>query len=315
MNLTTACESYVEHLRSARDLSPHTLRAYECDLAALQRHLGVDVPAESLERTMVTSFFDAQRESGRTAATLRRRAAALRRFCVWLRAEGIVEGDLWPAELVTSGRRRVLPRLVAAHDLGRLVAHLVAESGLDATVPAGSLERPAEATTLLSVLMMATTGARVNEVVSLNWRDVDVADRSMRILGKGRRERQVYLVDDWIAGLMTSYLLTRDVLGVSSKRLLFNRRLEPLTTASVRRRLAAASRRAGLGSQPTPHMLRHTAATQLMEADVDIRYIQRLLGHASLSTTEIYTHVADPALRRAVTRADILGPLLIGDDN
>lgn len=312
MDLAAACDAYVDHLAVTRDLSPHTLRAYHCDLTALRRHVGSSIPVADLECGLVTGFFEAQRQAGRTAATMRRRAAALRRFFSWLEDQGLVEHSPWPDGGVASGRTRVLPRLVPARDLQRLITWMTADCGLDNSVPDAVLARPDQATTLLSVLLMATTGARVGEIVAMKCRDVDVADRSVRILGKGRRERQVYLVDDWISGLVESYRLTREALGVTSPWLLVNKRLAPLTAANVRSRLTVASRRAGLTSMPTPHMLRHTAATRLIEADVDIRYIQRLLGHASLTTTEIYTHVADPALRRAVTRAAVRNPLLMG---
>jgi site-specific recombinase XerD len=133
----------------------------------------------------------------------------------------------------------------------------------------------------------------------------------MRILGKGRRERHVYLTNDWIAGLMSRYLATRLLLNVQGPTVLFNDRGSPMSPAAMRSRLAKAAEVAGLSERVTPHMLRHTAATQLIEAGVDIRFIQRLLGHASLTTTEIYTHVSDRALRRVVSDADVLGGLVI----
>jgi integrase/recombinase XerD len=154
---------------------------------------------------------------------------------------------------------------------------------------------------------MVATGARVNEVVSITCDDIDLPNRSVRILGKGRRERQVFLTNDWIKELTAAYLTTRAALDVDHAQLLFNQRCRPLTTAAMRSRLTKAAIAAGLSGRVTPHMLRHTAATQLVEAGVDIRYIQRLLGHASLTTTEIYTHVSDRALRRVVSEADVLG--------
>ena len=126
-------------------------------------------------------------------------------------------------------------------------------------------------------------------------------------MGKGRRERQVFLPNDWIAGLTSAYIEGRSSLGIEHSRLLFNLRYDPLTHPRCDPGSAKAARAAGLETHVTPHMLRHTAATQLIEAGVDIRYIQRLLGHASLSTTEIYTHVSDRALSRVVSDADVLG--------
>jgi integrase/recombinase XerD len=157
---------------------------------------------------------------------------------------------------------------------------------------------------------MVATGARVHEVVSLSCSDIDLPGRSLRITGKGRRQRQVFLTNDWIATLTHAYLHARTVLNISHQQLLFNSNYNALTAPALRLRLVKAAEDAGLVIRVTPHMLRHTAATQLIEAGVDIRFIQRLLGHASLTTTEIYTHVSDTALSRVVTEADVLGRLL-----
>jgi site-specific recombinase XerD len=206
---------------------------------------------------------------------------------------------------VAVGRSRRLPRLLTTQELDRLLRSLRAAAAIGE--PAAPLERPHESTTLLAVALMVATGVRVNEVVGIRCADIDLPGRSLRIIGKGRRERQVFLTNDWLEALTTAYLATRTALGVSHVHLLFNRRLGPLTATSMRSRLAAGARAAGIASRVTPHMLRHTAATQLIEAGVDIRYIQRLLGHASLSTTEIYTHVSDRALKQVVSEADVLG--------
>jgi integrase/recombinase XerD len=168
-------------------------------------------------------------------------------------------------------------------------------------------KRPHESTTLLAVALMVSTGVRVHEVVGIRCHDIDLPGRAIRLLGKGGRERQVFLTNDWIADLTSAYIEARSTLGLPHSRLLFNLHHDPLTPPTMRSRLAKAAVAAGLTPRVTPHMLRHTAATQLIEAGVDIRYIQRLLGHASLSTTEIYTHVSDRALRRVVSDADVLG--------
>jgi integrase/recombinase XerD len=170
-------------------------------------------------------------------------------------------------------------------------------------------KRPHESTTLLAVALMVSTGVRVHEVVGFRHQDIDLAGRAIRLVGKGRRERQVFLTNDWIASMTEAYLVVRSTLDLPHPRLLFNLHYDALTPAAMRSRLAKAARASGIEQRVTPHMLRHTAATQLIEAGVDIRYIQRLLGHASLSTTEIYTHVSDHALKRVVSEADILGRL------
>ena len=143
---------------------------------------------------------------------------------------------------------------------------------------------------------MLTTGVRVGELVAIRVEDVDLSNQSIYVIGKGRRERIVYLPSVWLRDLIAAYLLTREASQVGHEHLLFSSPLSPLSTVWVRSRLATAASAAGI-RRVTPHMLRHSAATQLIESGVDIRFVQRLLGHASLSTTEIYTHITNDALR------------------
>lgn len=212
--------------------------------------------------------------------------------------------------MVAAGRSRKLPRIVPTHELNDLFRSLRVQAGINDAPPSAVFNRPHECTTLLAVVLMVATGMRVNEVVGIKCHDIDLQGRSLRIMGKGRRERQVFLPNEWITSLTRTYLQMHARLKLNHSNLLFNMHHGPLTAPAMRGRLAKAARDAGLSGKITPHMLRHTAATQLIEAGVDIRYIQRLLGHASLSTTEIYTHVSDCALRRVVSDADVVGRLL-----
>ncbi|HEY0632971.1 MAG TPA: tyrosine-type recombinase/integrase, partial [Thermoleophilaceae bacterium] len=278
------------------------MRAYDTDIATFERYLGSPAPVSWIDRDRLVSFIEAQRAAGLSPRSIRRRASGLRGFCNWLLSSRLLESDPWAGATVAVGRPRALPRLLPTHELDRLLISLRATAGFDDATESGRLlERPHASTTLLAVALMVATGVRVNEVVSLKCQDIDLPGRSLRIVGKGRRERHVFLTNDWTKDLTRAYLDTRAALGVAHPQLLFNRHRDPLSTSAMRARLAKAGRDAGLARKVTPHMLRHTAATQLIEAGVDIRYIQRLLGHASLSTTEIYTHVSDRALRRVVS--------------
>lgn len=311
MPLSQARQGYLRWLLATRDLSPHTLRAYEGDLASFEHFAGTAVHVEDLDRSTLVNFLESQRASALSPASLRRRASALRGFSRWLLAQGLIANDPWVGASVAAGRGRKLPRVLPAGDLDRLLAFLsqIAGVGFAQTDPDLIREKPHESTTLLAVALMVSTGVRVHEVVGFKSQDIDLDSRAIRLIGKGRRERQVFLTNDWITDLTDAYLQVRSTLDLSHSRLLFNLHYEVLTTAAMRSRLAKAARAAGISQRVTPHMLRHTAATQLIEAGVDIRYIQRLLGHASLSTTEIYTHVSDSALKRVVSEADVLGRL------
>jgi len=313
MQVCKAREQYVRWLLVTKDLSPHTIRAYDGDIAAFERHVGAHTTVDMVDRDCLIAFMEGQRAARLASTSLRRRASGLRGFCGWLRTRGLLDADPWAGITVAAGRSHKLPRVLATHELDRLLCSLRKAAGVgDASDLDGVLYRPHQSTTLLAVALMVVTGMRVHEVVGVQSQNVDLSARSLRILGKGRRERQVFLTNDWITGLTRAYLKTRATIGIAHSHLLFNDRGAPLTAPAMRSRLAKAARDAGLSARVTPHMLRHTAATQLIEADVDIRYIQRLLGHASLSTTEIYTHVSDRALSRVVAEADVLGKVLEG---
>lgn len=307
MRVSEAREHYVRWLLITRDLSPHTIRAYESDIVAFERHLGVRATLDQIDRDQLISFMEEQRAAGLSSTTLKRRASGLRGFCRWLHSSNHLSSDPWAGTRVAVGRSRKLPRVLSAHELDRLLLFLRKAAAIDDVSDSVQLlERPHESTTLLAVALMVATGVRVHEAVGIQCHDIDLPSRSVRLVGKGRRERQVFLTNDWISGFTGAYLAMRTALGIQHARLLFNLHFDPLTTSAMRSRLGKASRAAGLRTRVTPHMLRHTAATQLIEAGVDIRYIQRLLGHASLSTTEIYTHVSDRALRQVVSDADVL---------
>jgi site-specific recombinase XerD len=311
MRVHQAHNQYVRWLLATKDLSPHTIRAYDSDITAFARRLGAYTTVDQIDRDCLVAFMEAQRSAGLSARSMRRRASGLRGFCRWLVSCGLLSSDPWIGTTVAPGRSRKLPRIVPTYDLDCLFRSLRNAAGVGETSDFDRfLPRPHESTTLLAVALLVATGVRVNELVSIDCQSIDLPGGSLRLLGKGRRERHVFLTNDWLTGLTRAYLETRAALGLTHSRLLFNTRHEPLTASAMRLRLLKAARDAGLATRVTPHMLRHTAATQLIEAGVDIRYIQRPLGHASLSTTEIYTHVSDQALKRVVSNADVLQELL-----
>jgi integrase/recombinase XerC len=312
MRVCQARERYIRWLAVAKDLSPHTIRAYDGDIAAFERHFGLRAHVEKIDADCLVAFIEKQRVAGLSSTTMRRRASGLRGFCRWLQSCNLLDSDPWTGTTVAVGRTRRLPRVVPTHELEQLFRALREQAGVGEICDFPTvLRHPHQSTTLLGVTLMVATGMRVAEVVSVKCHDIDLVGRTLRIVGKGRHERQVFLPNEWITRLTGAYLDTRAKLEIVQPTLLFNAHCGALTAPAMRARLVKAAQDAGIGTRVTPHMLRHTAATQLIESGVDIRYIQRLLGHASLSTTEIYTHVSDRTLRRVVSDADVVGKLLI----
>ena len=308
MDLGQAAHTYLDWLAATRTMSEHTLRAYKGDLVALTHHLGTAFPVEGVSADRLVEFLVVQRERGLAPSTIRRRASATRGFCRWLKRTGAVADDPWRDVDIHIRQPKRLPRPARDDSVRRLLAWLCRSAGVSrAAVPVGPFERPYEANTLVAVALMLSTGLRVGEVTTLRCDHIDLNGKSVRVTGKGARERQVYLSCDWIVGLIQAQLQTRRTLGLRHPRLLFNRSGGTMTTASLRSRIRKETGSADIAEHITPHILRHTAATQLVDCGVDIRFVQRLLGHASLTTTEQYTRVADASLRRAMAQANTLG--------
>jgi integrase/recombinase XerD len=311
MQLTQARSGYADWLTNERHLSKHTLRAYVSDLEQFERVTGPSLDVRSICHDHVVTFVTNQRRAHIAEASIRRRLAAIRGFANWLVSRGLLASDLRLVDGIDVRLVKRLPRAVPQTELGRLLRSLSVEASSHGVRSNKKTPPPHHAaTTLLAVALMITTGVRVGEVVTIRATDMDLHNRSIRILGKGSRERTVYFVGQWLDDLLASYIDERSRCGVDHPYLLHLRSGGALTTDVVRRRLARAAQQAGINHHVTPHSLRHSAATLLIESGVDIRYVQRLLGHASITTTEVYTQVTDVALARAVAGADVLDRLL-----
>jgi len=306
VQLHDAANRYIHWLTHAKNLSSHTVRAYAGDIGLWLLHRGADTDLQDLTVSCLLTFVEDQRSSGLAERTILRRIAALRGFCSWLVESGLAEVEFREIKAIRTRRQRALPRIAATRDLRRLYEHLQKSVQRSGTVRVGVRERPHDAATLLAVSLMLATGIRVGETAGIECSNIDLQGASIRVLGKGSRDRTVYVPDPWLQGLLAAYVEVRTELAINHQFLLFGRAGNPVTPSTIRLRLKDASLAAGLTNRVTPHMLRHAAATHLLEAGVDIRFVQRLLGHASITTTELYTHVNDVALRRAITTANVL---------
>lgn len=310
MDVADARARYLTWIQDTKTLSPHTVRAYQCDILSLERAVRPRLRPNECELRQISSdvvidFVSTELRLGASPSTVIRRCSGLRGFFKWLSDNGLIETDPWSTVRLEIRKNRSLPRAVASHDLHKLLSAL--QRLRDANTNDQSVRNLSDRATLVGTVLLLVTGMRVGELVALRLLDVDVEARTICVLGKGRRERQVYLPDNPLVDLVKDYFQDRAFVSLTHDRLLVSTNGAPMSTAAMRSRLTKAGRDASISVHLTPHMLRHSAATQLIEAGVDIRFVQRLLGHASLSTTEIYTHVSDVALRRAVGEADILG--------
>jgi integrase/recombinase XerC len=295
--LTRLLGDYERHLVSERDLAPHTVRAYLGDIAGLLEHcvrLGIDDVVD-LDLRALRSWLAKLQTTGRSRTTIARRATAARVFTAWLHRTGRVPTDPGAA-LGSPKKHKTLPPVLRADEAVALIRS-AADRADDGT-----------AVGLRDVAMLEllyATGIRVGELVGLDIDDVDGERRVIRVFGKGRKERSVpygvpagRAVDRWLAGGRPSLSAEGSgpalFLGVRGRRI-DQRAVRDL----VHRRIADVPGAPDIG----PHGLRHTAATHLLEGGADLRSVQELLGHASLATTQLYTHVTTDRLRRAYQQA------------
>jgi integrase/recombinase XerC len=289
-----AVERFERHLTLERNLSAHSVRAYRTDVVGLLDHAarmgGQDV--DRLDVHVLRSWLARLRSTGAARTTLARRAAAARTFTAWAHRAGLLATDPG-AQLASPRPHRTLPPVLRQDQALALVERPDPDDG-----PLGLRDR-------MVLELLYATGIRVGELVGLDVDDVDRHRRVVRVVGKGDKERSVpfgapaeHALDAWLrrgrpalAGPGSGPAL---VLGARG------RRIDPRTVRRI-----VHERLAGLPDAPDlgPHGLRHSAATHLLEGGADLRAVQEILGHASLSTTQIYTHVSVERLRAAFRQA------------
>ena len=297
--LAAALEAFRRHLAAERGLSGHTVRAYLGDVRALLEHAaqaGVTSP-DGLDIAVLRGWLAGQHASGRARATLARRAASARTFTAFGHARGWLAADPGPL-LGTPKLRRKLPEVIRQDQMAAVLG-----------APGGVEPDPRDQALIMRdtaiMELLYATGIRVSELCGLDLGDLDHGRRTVRVLGKGGKERTVpvglpaerataHWARDGRPVLVTPGSAAALFLGARG------RRLDPRTARRVvHARLAAVPAVPDTG----PHGLRHAAATHLLEGGADLRSVQEILGHASLATTQIYTHVSVERLTTAFRQA------------
>jgi integrase/recombinase XerC len=292
--LATLVEVYGEHLALERNLSAHTVRAYLGDITGLLGHAARNSVREpgDIDLRLLRSWLALEHTKGASRTTLARRASAARVFTAWAHRRGFLPTD--PGAALSSPKpHRHLPEVLRADEAAAVLDVVGADDTLTGARDRAVLE------------LLYASGARVSEICGLDVDDVDRQRRTVRVFGKGRKERVVPIgvpaveaVDAWLTRGRPAWVSAR-----SGPALLLGARGGRLDTRTARRAvhrwLAEVPGIPDLG----PHGLRHSAATHLLEGGADLRTVQELLGHATLATTQIYTHVSIERLRATYERA------------
>ncbi len=284
---------YLLYIEVEKGLSPRTVEAYGRDMGRwvdFVSRLGKASPAD-VRREEITLFLEEMKGSGLSARSLARMTATIRSFQRFLLEEGSC-GRLPVDDLPYPRHGQAIPRVLSQEEVARLLEQPMVED------PPGLRDRA-----ILETLY--GTGMRISELTGMDVEDIDLGEGEMRVLGKGARER-VVPVGGAAAEALRRYMASgRPKLARSdSQRAVFlNQRGGRLTRQGVWELVKKYARRASLEQKMTPHTLRHSYATHLLENGADLRYIQELLGHASISTTQIYTHVSKTGMRKSYLEA------------
>ncbi|MFJ6271551.1 tyrosine recombinase XerC [Pseudarthrobacter oxydans] len=292
-----ALDAFAQYLSAERAVSPHTLRGYLGDVRSLLSHAASEgaVRLQDLELGTLRRWLGAQSQEGAARSTLARRSASVRVFTAWAMAEERITTD--PAlRLKAPKREQSLPGVLQAGQLTRLLATL--EEAAAEGAPLALRNRAI-------VELLYATGVRVGELAGLDVDDLDPDRRTLRVIGKGNKERTVpygvpaaLAVDDWLR--RGRPLVVRDNSGPALFLGVRGGRVDQRQVRAMVNDLFA-----GLGdtSASGPHALRHSAATHLLDGGADLRAVQEILGHSSLATTQIYTHVSVDRLRKSYQQA------------
>lgn len=297
--LSSRVDAFIAHLATERRLSPHTQSNYRRDLDAVAQWLKqAELDWQRLDQQAMRQLLGAWHRQGLASRSMQRRLSALRSFYAWLLREGVVSHN--PAVGISAPK--VPKRLPENLDVDQLNQLLDGKQSDDLALRDGAMME-----------LFYSSGLRLAELVSLDIDTIDMADASMVVTGKGNKQRRLPVTATAIAAVRRWLPVRHRWLAqIECAALFVSKRRRRISPRSVEQRLVVLARRQGLAGKPHPHMLRHSFATHLLESSRDLRAVQELLGHANLSTTQIYTHldfkhlaaVYDDAHPRARLRKD-----------
>lgn len=294
--LTALLEDFAADLAVGKGFSPNTVKAYTSDVSDLASFMESKNQNEisDLDLELVRDWLWRVSEKGLSKTTLARKSASIRAFTAWLYKNGNLDSD--PGLKLRSPKAsRTLPKVVSREAMSGIFEKLE---------PSATPDNPAAIQDLLMVELLYGSGIRVSELVGLNLEDIDYGRKILRVTGKGNKQRMVPFSDPAGDALATWIRVGRPQFEneVSQSALLINSRGKRVGVRQVYALVASLLSDTAVG-QAGPHALRHSAATHLLDGGADLRAVQELLGHSSLATTQIYTHVSVDRLKQGYLKA------------
>jgi len=304
-------KNYLRFIENDKARSSNTVSAYKQDLRCFARFVSQDKRDEpELDPLCVSGYLEHLRQRlNLKPATVRRRLLTLKGFSGWLVDRGLSIDNPYDSLSLDLKVPKRLPRPVDPLTIRQLLVKDSTDfydSNSQAVWLINSSKLSQNHTTRLIIKLMLVTGIRVGEVSSIKIKDVSTDGSTIHIIGKGNKERLVYVENTQLTTALSRYREERMKTVSELDEFFVNSRGNVLTPQVVRKRLKSMCENVSTSDSPTPHRFRHSAATLLIEQGADIRVVQRLLGHASISTTELYTQVTDVSLRNSLRKADVL---------
>jgi integrase/recombinase XerD len=310
MNVQQAIASFLHHGQTVRNLSARTLRAYESDLEQFHHHIpdaeAVAITAGDLERYIEKLGSGPYRDT-----SIRRKVAALKVFFRYLEDNGVVTES--PARMLRIKKpvENKIPLVLSARELKSLLSapkrqmEILLQQRDRSTGGRNRYFCAVRDNVIIELLFL--TGVRIGELVALDVRDVDIANRRLRITGRGTRERYVNLTSDVVAEALREYLILRSERPVNNDALFVGRSGTRLTIYSIENIFKKHVRLAEIKRHVTPHALRHTMAAMMVNSGANLRDVQEVLGHASILSTQVYARLPIAKTRRSAPPLALAG--------
>ena len=269
--------TYLDYCKTHKRLSSHTIRAYKNDLMQFYNS----------DYDNVESYIEHLTQSNIKTNTLRRKIACMKVFYNYLKYQNIIEENPFNQLRFQFRTEKILPKTIPYDILKNIFIYLEQKVIVSKT----DYQKQHAERNLLIISLLLSTGIRISELCHIHLKDINLSNKTLRIIGKGKKERILFLGDQTTFNLLETYINKN---GKESNEFLFpgKHSPKPLSEQSVRLILKRIVEQNSLSRTITPHMFRHSFATMLLDNDVDIRYIQQILGHSSISVTQIYTHVS-----------------------
>ncbi|CCO23724.1 tyrosine-type recombinase/integrase [Maridesulfovibrio hydrothermalis] len=289
MLLNKSIETFLHHCKLERSLSELTLKAYKKDLEQFKQYIPEDNrDIEQIDKFIIRNFLQVLNNSYKPRS-VKRKIATLKSFFNFLERDDIITTTPFRKIHLKIDRSKILPKTISRSSINMLLKNIYIERSKFDSDHRGYKEMTRDIAVIETLFL---TGIRVSELCQITCNSIDLKNEQIKILGKGKKERVVPLCAQSALKILKEYAnIYAEHLAVNDAFFL-NRDHRPISDQSVRRIISKHCAISGIPERVTPHMFRHTIATMLLENGVDIRNIQTLLGHSSLSVTEIYTHVS-----------------------